>query len=110
MTKMLTVAKWIKSESINKLIKYPLTRELAKQVITPTSACHYLDTMYYNGTMDMKQCKFMFNDHYKKNIWSYYTLHVIMDVHDITLLKDNIPSSVMKDNAELRQLMPEVYK
>ncbi len=46
----------------------------------------------------------------KKYIWSYYTLHVIMDVHDITLLKDNIPSSVMKDNAKLRQLMPEVYK
>ncbi len=84
--------------------------ELDKEVILPPSACHYLDTMYYNGNMDKKQCKLMFNDHYNKHIWSYYTLHVIMDVHDITLLKDYIPNSIMKDNAELQQLMQEVYK
>ncbi len=68
MTKMLNIAKWIKTESVSKESKYIMIKVLAKEVITHTSACHYLDTMYYNSKIFMKQCTSMFASYLIQNI------------------------------------------
>ncbi len=54
MSKMLVIVKWIIRESKNPENKY---------LITPKDACLYLDTMYYNNTLNTHGCVKTFKHH-----------------------------------------------
>ncbi len=43
-----------------------------------------------------------------RNIWSYYTLHLLMDAYDISSFQENTMSYI--DYQDLHILMPNVYK
>ncbi len=68
--------------------------------------------MHYNNTMNLSHCISSFNHvhHLSQNIWSFYTLHVLMIVNDIPYLKDRSPSQYVIDYPQMRNLMPNVYK
>ncbi len=83
---------------------------MVKDLITPRSACLYLDSIYYNHTINLNNYIITFTRHLSRNVWSFYTLHLIMDIQDIPYLKECTPSQFDIDHPEMRTLMPDVYK
>ncbi len=79
MTKLLIRVRWI----------FPQTKSLVNYLIKPSDACLYLDTMYYNNTMNIHGCVRTFKHQLQNDTWSYYTLHLLMDVYDIQSLAEN---------------------
>ncbi len=104
------VVKWIQKENENSRTKYPAAKTMIKELITSKAACNYLNTMYYNDTLNIANCVLIFNRHLNGNIWSFYTLHLLMDVNDIQYLRDRTPSQYVINYPSLRSLMPAVYK
>ncbi len=49
-----------------------------------------------------------FARHLSYNIWSYYTLHLLMDVYDISSFQENTMHCM--HHQDLSFLMPNVYK
>ncbi len=108
--KLMGVVKWIQRESRNSRSKYPATRIMVNKLITSKAACLYLDSKYYNNTLNLTHCISSFNHHLSRNIWSFYILHLLMDVNDIPYLKDRTPSQYVIDYPNMQNFMPNVYK
>ncbi len=108
MSKMLGIVKWIIRESKNPENKYPTTKTMVDDLITPKDACLYLNTMYYNNTLNIHGCIKTFNHHLQNDTWSYYTLHLLMDVYDIQSLVDH--NKYYMNESVLNFLMPNVYR
>ncbi len=106
----LLVVKWILRESKDFKSKYPNTKTMVNQLITPKAVCLYLNSMYYNNTLNLTHYMCSFNRHLSRNIWSFYTLHLLMDVHDILSLQDKTPNQYFIHYPHMRTLMPNVYK
>lgn len=83
MVKLMGLVRWIQKESKNSRTQYPATRTMVKELITSHASCLYLDNMYYNNTLNISYCVSCFLAHMKDNIWSFYTLHLLMDINDI---------------------------
>ncbi len=83
---------------------------MVKDLITPTSACLYLSNMYYNNTLNNTHCICCFKDHLNKHIWSFYTLHLLMDLHDMNSLQGNTPNDFFIEFPIMRALMPNVCR
>ncbi len=66
--------------------------------------------MYYNNTLNQDHCLSTFNRRLSRNVWSFYILHLLMDVNDIPYLKDSPPSQYVINYPSMRNLMPGVYK
>ncbi len=89
MFKLLGVVKWIIRESKNQDNKFPQTKTMVNDLITPMDACLYLNTIYYNNSLNVHGCVKTFKHHLQNDTWSYYTLHLLMDVYDIQSLADH---------------------
>ncbi len=83
MIKLLDMDKWIMQESVNPKNKYPMTKTVVHTLISAKDACLYVNNMYYNNSLNINGCTNTFQEHLGKGIWSYYTLHLVMDVYDI---------------------------
>ncbi len=83
---------------------------MIQELISSKAACMYINSMYYNNTLNHSHCISSFNKHLSGNIWSFYTLHLLMDVNDIPYLRDRTPSQYMIDYPSMRNLMPGVYE
>ncbi len=90
MSKMLIRVRWIIKESKNPYTDFPQTKSLVNYHIKPREACLYLDTMYYNNTLNIHGCVRTFKHQLQNDTWSYYTLHLLMDVHDIQSMQRTI--------------------
>ncbi len=86
---MLGIVKWTIRENKNPENKYPTIKTMFDNLITPKDACLYLDTMYYNNIINIHGCVKTFKHHLQNDTWSYYTLHLLMDVYDIQYLVDH---------------------
>ncbi len=89
MSKMLGIVKWIRRESKNPENKYPTTKTMVDDLITPNDACLYVDTMYYNNTLNIHGCVKTFKHHLQNDMRSYYNYHLLIDVYDIQSLVDH---------------------
>ncbi len=73
MSKMLVRVRWIKRESKTPYTDFPLTKSIVKDLITSKDSCLYLDSMYYNNTLNIHDCVKTFKHHLQNDTWSYYT-------------------------------------
>ncbi len=110
MISLMEVVKWLQRESKNSITKYTATKTMIKELITYKAACIYLNSVYYNNTLNQDHCASTFIRHLCRNVRSFYTLHLHMDVNDIPYLKDRTPSQYVINYPSLRNLMPGVYK
>ncbi len=108
MSKMLVRVKWIIRESKNPYTEFPLTTSIVNDLITPKDACFYLNIMYYNNTLNIHGCVKTFKHHLQNDTWSYYTLHILMDVYDIQSLEDN--NKYYMNEFVLNFMIPNVYR
>ncbi len=90
------------------ITEFPLTKSIVNDLITPKNACLYLDTMYYNNTLNIHGCVKTFKYHLQNDTWSYYTFHLLMDVYNIQSLVDN--NNVYMNESVLNFMMPNVYR
>ncbi len=103
MIMLLDMAKWIMQESINPKNTYPMTKTVVHTLISAKDACLYINNMYYSNSLNINGCASTFKDHLTKGIWSYYTLHLVMDVYDIH-------SVINCKNTRLQNMMPNTNK
>ncbi len=89
MWKLLVVVKRIIRESKNQENKFPQTKIMVNDLIRTKDACLYLNTMYYNNSINVHDCVKTFKYHLQNDTWSYYTLHLLMDVYDIQSVADH---------------------
>ncbi len=89
MSKLLIRVWWIIKESKNPYTDFPQTKSLINYLIKLRDACLYLDTMYYNNTMNIHGFVRTFKHQLQNDTWSYYNLHLLMDVYDIQSLAEN---------------------
>ncbi len=82
MSKMLVRVKWIIRESKNPYTEIPLTKSIVNDLITLQDACLYHYSMYYNNTLNIHGCVKTLKHHLQYDMWSYYTLHPLMNVYD----------------------------
>ncbi len=108
MSKMLVRAKWIIRESKNLYAKFPLTKSIVNDLITPKDACLYLDTIYYNNILNIHGCVKNFKYHLQNDTWSYNTLHLLVNFYDIQALEDN--NKYYMNESVLNFMMPNVYR
>ena len=114
--KMLSIAKfftWLRTSPANSSVVYPDLEPYLNSFIDVESACTHVNSMYYDGTMDMKACIKTFNYHYDHNIWSYFTLHLIKDVLDIgskELLLEKGHSNFLNKHVYMSRYTPYTYK
>ncbi len=87
MSKLLIRIRWIMKKSKN--TEFPQTKSSVNYHIKPTDSYLYLDRMYYNKTMNIDGCVRTFKHQFQNDTWSYYTLHLFMDVYDIQSLAEN---------------------
>ncbi len=103
MIKRLGVVKWIIRESKNPVNKFPKTKDMVKN-----DACLYLNSMYYNNILNIRDCLSTFKRHIQNNTWSFYTLHLLMDVYDTHSFLENTMHYM--DKQDLDFFMHNVYK
>ncbi len=108
MIKLLDMAKWIMQESINPKNKYRMTKTVVHTLISPNEACLYVNTIYYNYSLNIDDCTITFKGHLDDGIWSYYTLHLLMDIYDIHFIMNRKERHM--NESELQQLMPNTNK
>ncbi len=108
MSKMLGIVKWIIRESKNPQNDFPITKSIVDDLIPAKDACLYLDTMYYNNTLNFHGCVKTLKHQLQNDMWSYYTLHLLMDVYDIQSLVDH--NKYYMNESVLNFLMPNVYR
>ncbi len=108
MIKLLGVVKWIIRESKNPDNKFPKTEDMVNNLITPRDACLYLNSMYYNNTLNLRDCVRTFKRHILNNTWSFYTLHLLMDLYDTHYFLENTVHYMHKQDLEF--LMHNVYR
>ncbi len=108
MAKLIGVVKWIIRESKNRENKFPQTKTLVNDLITPKDAYLYLNTMYGNNSINVHSCVKTFKHHLQNDTCSYYTLHLLMDVYDIQSLADD--NKYYLNESVLSYLMPNVYR
>ncbi len=95
-------------ESKNPHNDYPITKTIVDDLITPNDACPYLDTMYHNNTLNIHGCVKTFKHQLQNNTWSYYTLHLLMDVYDIQSLVEH--NKYYMNESVINFLMSNVYR
>ncbi len=108
MTKLLIRVRWIMKESKNLYTDFPQTKSFVNYLIQPRAACLYLDKMYYNNTINIHGCVRTFKHQLHTDKWSYYTLHLLMDVHDIQSLTEN--NKHYMNEFVLDYMIPNVYR
>ncbi len=111
MIKLLDKAKWIMQESINPKNTYPVTKTVVHTLISAKDACLYINNMYYNNSLNINGCANTFQDHLTKGIWSYYNLHLVMDVYDINSVinhKENYMTDSVLQNMMLSKLLSNI--
>ncbi len=108
MSKLLIRVRWIIKESKNPYPDFPQTISLVIHLIKPSDTCLYLDIMYYNNTLNIHGCVRTFKHQLQNDTWSYYTLHLLMDVCDIQSLEEN--NKHYMNESVLDYMMPNVYK
>ncbi len=108
MIKLLGVVKWIIRESKESKSKFPTIRVMVNDLIMPKDACLYLDSIYYNNTLNLTNYVCTLGQHLSHNIWSYYTLHLLMDACDISSFMENTMHYI--HHQDLFFLMLNVYK
>ncbi len=64
--------------------------------------------MYYNNTMNILGCVRTFKHQLQNDTWSYYTLHILMDVYDIHSLAEN--NKHYMNESVLGYMMPNIYR
>ncbi len=89
MFQLLGVVKCIKKESKNSENRNSTAKAIVDDLITHKDTCLYLDSMYYNNSLNIPACVRTFKNHLQIDTWSFYTLHLLMDVNDIQSLVDN---------------------
>ncbi len=87
---------------------YPITKTMVNDLMTPLYACLYIDTMYYNNTLNIHGCVKTFKHHLKNDTWSYYVLHLLMDDYDIQSLVDQ--NKYYMNESVLNFLIPNIYR
>ncbi len=110
MIRLMGVVKWIQWESKNSRTKYTATKRMIQELITFKAASMYLDSMYYNNTLNNNHCISSFNRHLSGNIWSFYSLHLLMHVNDIPYLRERTPNQYEIDYLSLRNQWQEFTK
>ncbi len=105
---MLGILKWIIRQSKNPEDKYPTTKTMVNDLIIPKYACLYLDTMYHNNTLNIHGCVKTFTHHLQNDTWSYYIIHLLMDVEDIQSLVDH--NKYYMNQSVLNIIMSNVYR
>ncbi len=108
MLKLFDIAKWILRESKNTENDYPTAKIIANEFISPTDTCLYIDSMYYNNSLNIHTCTKTFKRHILNDTWSYYTLHILMDVYDMGAKFDH--RNFYMNESVLDYVMPNVYK
>ncbi len=108
MSKLLIRVRWIIKESKNPYTDFSQTKSLVNYLIKPRDACLCLDTMYYNNTMNIHGCVRTFKHPLQNDTWSYYTLHLLMDVYNIQSLAEN--NKHCMNESVLDYMMPNVYR
>ncbi len=108
MIKLLGVVKWIIRESKNLENKYPKTKDIVNNLITHKDACLYLNSMYCNNTLNLRDCVRTFKRHILNNTWSFYILHLLMDVYDTHSFLENTMHYMHKQDLDF--LKHNVYK
>ncbi len=108
MSRLLCVVKWIIRESKNRENKFPQTKTMVNDLITPKDAYLYLNTMYPNNSLNVHGCVKTFKHHLQNDTWSNYTLHLLMDVYDIQSLANH--NKYYLNELVLSYLMPNVYR
>ncbi len=108
MSKLLISVRWIIRESKNPCIDFPQTKSLVNYLMKPIDPYLYLDTMYYNNTMNIHHCIRTFKHQLQNATWSYYTLYLLMDVYDIQSLAEN--NKHYMNESVLDYMMPNVYR
>ncbi len=68
MIKLLGVVIWIIRESKDPDNKFPKTKDMVNDLITPKDACLYLNSMYYKDTLDLRNCVRTFKRHILKGM------------------------------------------
>ncbi len=58
--------------------------------------------------MNIHGCVRTFKHHFQNDTWSYYTLHLLMDVYDIQSLTEN--NKHYMNESVLDYMMPYVYR
>ncbi len=66
MIKLMRVVKLILNESKNTKSKYPNAKLVANNLLTPSSVCLYLNSMYYNNILINTHCISCFGDNLTK--------------------------------------------
>ncbi len=97
-------------ESHNPTTRYTDTVCQVNDLISPKEACHYLSHMYYNYTLNIHGWLRNFKRHLQNDTWSYYTLHIIMDVFDMQSLDNGSQLWYMMNDSVLSFVMPDVYR
>ncbi len=64
--------------------------------------------MYNSNTLNTHDCVKTFKHHLQNDTWSYYTLHLLMDVYDIQSLVDH--NKYYMNETVLNFFMPNVYR
>ncbi len=105
---MLIRVRWIIKQSKNPYTDFPQTKSLVNYLIKPRDACLYLDTMYYNNTLNIHGCVMTFKHHLQNDTWSYYTLHLLMDFYDIQSLAEN--NKHYMNESVFDYMTPNVYR
>ncbi len=108
MTKLLIRVCWIIKESKNPYTDFPQTKSLVNYLIKPRDACLYLDTMYYNNTINIHGCVRTFKHQLQNDTLSYYTLNLLMDVYNIQSLAKN--NKHYMNESVFDYIMPNVYR
>ncbi len=83
MSKLLIRVRWNIKECKNPYTDFSQAKSLVNYLIKPRDDCLYLDTMYYNNTMNIHGCVRTFKHQLQNDTWSYYTLHLLMGGYDI---------------------------
>jgi hypothetical protein len=86
---------WFKREDLN--------QHLVHNSISIKTTCDYINSMYYNDTLNMHLCSADFKSHRKNNVFSYYTLKSVLD------LADHIETEQMGANLGRRSSMLYIH-
>ncbi len=86
--KLLGVAKWfcwLKINTANQTVLYP---ELEHYMASMKTTCAHLNVMYCKNELDVTKCVKTFKYHFNNNIWSYFTVKIMLDLLDGVLRKN----------------------
>ena len=119
--KLFAVAKWfvwLDSSTANLTVVYPHFTDIISELITLRAACKEVQALYFHGNFDFLMCIRTFQYHFDHNIWSYYTLHLLLDIVDIGKREIMLPKgssrfcekSPFMCSDKAYQYVPDIYR